>query len=168
MPDGTPVGRISAVGTAGTVAVTILTAVAGGLAGDFDSAWYRALRKPRWQPPGAVIGAVWTVLYTLLAISGSLLWRRPQARRDHLLVGLFGLQYLLNAAFTPLLTKRRSIGLATLDSGLLALTVAILISRVQRVRRSAAVLLLPYALWASFATVLSARLRQLNPSHPSR
>ena len=27
------------------------TAVIGGVAADPGSAWYRSLRKPRWQPP---------------------------------------------------------------------------------------------------------------------
>src|SRR3954452_6397422 len=47
------------------------TAAVGGLATApaVDSRWYRRLNKPPWQPPGAVFGPAWTVLYALLAAS---------------------------------------------------------------------------------------------------
>ncbi|MEV6837267.1 TspO/MBR family protein [Streptomyces sp. NPDC051133] len=51
---------------AATAAVAA-TAVAGSQAVDPDSAWYKALRKPRWQPPSWAFGAVWTRLYASIA-----------------------------------------------------------------------------------------------------
>ena len=44
---------------AGSVLAVAATAVAGGLATDPDSAYYRNLRKPSWQPPPPVYGLVW-------------------------------------------------------------------------------------------------------------
>src|SRR5579859_1525687 len=99
--------------------VTALTAAAGGAAGDFTSAWYKALRKPTWQPSGAAIGAVWTVLYVLTATSAGLLWRRRDRRHVPSIAVLFGVQYVLNVAFTPLFTRKRDLTLATVDCALL-------------------------------------------------
>ena len=149
-------------GTAAIVAVTAGTAVAGGLSGDFDSAWYLHLRKPAWQPPGQVIGAVWSVLYTLTAIAASLLWRRRGQVRGNRLLWLFALQYGLNAAFTPVFTRVHALKLATLDSAMLAFVVATMAVLAWPVRRLAAVLLVPYVLWTAFATMLSWRLQRLN------
>lgn len=143
----------------GVAAVTAGVAAAGSAAGDFDSSWYRRLKKPAWQPGGATIGAVWTGLYALTAVSGSML---AGGRRRGLLTGLFALQYVLNAAFTPLLTRRRSLVLATADSAALFATVTALVVAAWPVRRTAAMLLVPYAAWTAFATYLSATLVRLN------
>jgi tryptophan-rich sensory protein len=149
-------------GTAAIVAATAGTAIAGGLAGDFESVWYQQLRKPAWQPSGQVIGAVWSVLYALIAVAGALLWRR----RDHVtggkLMWLFALQFGLNAAFTPIFTRFHALKLAVLVCGLLSLVVATLAVLAWPVRRLAAVLLVPYALWTAFATLLSWRIQRLN------
>ncbi len=157
-----PGSRVTALLTGvGIAVVTVGVAAAGSAAGDFDSRWYRRLRKPGWQPGGATIGAVWTVLYALTGASAYILARGPRRRRG-LLGGLFVLQYALNAAFTPLLTRRRDLTLATADSAALLATVSALTVAAWPVRRSAAVLLLPYVTWTAFATYLSAALVRLN------
>jgi translocator protein len=154
--------RANLAGVVGAAALMAAVAAAGGASGDFRSDWYMRLRKPRWQPPGAAIGAVWSVLYTLTAISGGLLWARRRDPRARPLLGLFVIQALLNAAFTPLLTRARSPELAAADSAALGLTVAALTAVAWPVRRSAAVLLLPYVAWTGFATFLSYRIVTLN------
>ncbi len=154
--------QVDWLGTATIAAVTLATAAAGARSGDFHSAWYRRLRKPAWQPSGAVIGAIWTVLYTLTATAAGLLWWRRRAVDSRGIWALLALQYALNVAYTPVFTRLRALRLATLDAGLLSLTVSALILLVWPVRRIAALLLVPYSLWAGFATLLSLRLWHLN------
>lgn len=144
------------------LAATTATALAGSLAGDFQSVWYRRLRKPSWQPSGAVIGAVWSVLYALTAASGILVGPRLRGRRGGLIAALLGSQYLLNFLYTPLLTRRRNLRLATLDSAALFATVGALTVATWRERRLSAALLLPYVAWTAFATVLSGTLSKRN------
>ena len=141
---------------------TLAVAVAGGITADFRSAWYRALRKPAWQPSGRVIGGVWTILYPSIALAGVLLWRTPAARRDRGLLALFGLQWALNVLYTPLLTRRRSLALAALDCGALAAAVWLLVGKAFPIRPLAGALLAPYALWTTFATALSLALLRRN------
>lgn len=154
--------RTDLLGIAMIAAVTLITAGAGRLSGDFRSAWYQQLRKPAWQPSGTVIGTVWSVLYTLTALSASLLWWHRQQGQSSRLWWLLTGQYGANVAFTPLFTRLHALKLATLDSAVLTLAVAALVRAAWPIRRPAALLLLPYALWAAFATVLSWRLWQLN------
>ena len=53
--------------------------------------WYTTLEEPSWRPPNAAFGPVWTVLYTLMAITAWLVWRwttnssgrRSRARSRH-------------------------------------------------------------------------------------
>jgi benzodiazapine receptor len=154
--------RTDLVGTAALVAVTLTTAIVGSLTGDFRSAWYQQLRKPAWQPSGAVIGAVWSILYALTALSASLLWWRRNHAKTRVLWWLLALQYGFNVAFTPLFTRLHALRLAALDSALLTLSVTTLALLAWPIRRLAALLLVPYVLWTAFATVLSWRLWQLN------
>lgn len=160
---GSPVStRRTILSATALAAMSAGVAVVGARTGDFESRWYRRLRKPAWQPSGRTISVVWTTLYTLTALSGSLVAARPRVRRGPLIAGLFGLQYVLNAAFTPIFTRRRDLALATADSALLLATVSALTAIVWPVRRLSAALLLPYVAWTAFATYLSARILRLN------
>jgi tryptophan-rich sensory protein len=150
------------IGTAAICGAVAATAALGSLSGDFESAWYRQLRKPEWQPSRRVIGAVWSVLYTLTATAGILLWRRRSRVHGDKLLWLFALQLGLNAAFTPILTRLRALKLATAICGMLSLVVATLAVLAWPVRRLVAVLLVPYVLWTAFATLLSWRIQRLN------
>ena len=54
-----------------TALAVTATAVAGGLATDPQSPWYRSLRTPPWQPPPPAYGLVWTPLYADLAVTSA-------------------------------------------------------------------------------------------------
>ena len=143
--------------TAGAVAAT---AAIGGVAADPGSAWYRSLRKPRWQPPPPAYALVWTPLYVTIAYAGA-----RALTRDHsqLASGLI-LDLALNAAWTPLFFRARRPRAALAEIACLNITNVLLIRQTWRADRTAAVLLLPYAGWTVFATALNAEIVRLNPS----
>lgn len=62
------------------VGAVLAAAIAGSRhspANSRDAAWYMRLDKPRFRPPGPVIGAAWTALDVLLAYAGSRLLAAP-------------------------------------------------------------------------------------------
>lgn len=153
--------RKNVYGIAGAIALTAAVAVVGGAGGDFRSQWYQRLRKPSWQPSGATIGTVWSILYTGIAVAGSVLWvRRSSAGRE--LAPLFVAQSVLNAAWTPVFTRARRLDLATADCAALTAVNAGLVTSAWRTSRLAGLLLLPYLAWTAFATFLSWTLYRLN------
>jgi len=103
--------RRDVLGVLAVVGLTTAVAVVGGAAGDFGSRWYAELRKPAWQPSGATIGTVWSVLYVSIAAAGSMLWLRRR-RAGPELATLFVTQSLLNAAWTLLFTRAKRPDLA--------------------------------------------------------
>lgn len=136
---------------------TVLVAAIGGAASApaVDSAWYRRLDKPPWQPPGAVFGPVWTVLYGLLAGSMIAAWRRSDERRRPRLAIILGSNLALNLAWTLIFFRGRNPLAAGVEIIALEATCLALIAEVRPVSRTASLALVPYALWVAFATALT-------------
>jgi len=126
--------------------------------------WYASLEKPFFNPPNWVFGPVWTTLYTLMGISAFLVWRKGiRDRQVKVALGIFVAQLILNSLWSIVFFGLHSLlgGLAVI----LPLWVAILLSIITfyRISKTAGVLLIPYILWVSFATLLNFSLWQLNP-----
>ena len=147
-------GRIALAG-AGWAAAVVAVAVVGGLATDTTSDWYRQLDRPSWQPPGAVFGPVWTVLYVLIAVAATLAHRDVRGPRRRPVLALFAANLVLNVAWTWIFFQ----GHAPVAAGveivvLLAMTVT-LIALVRPFNRVAAAAPSPYAAWVALATALT-------------
>jgi translocator protein len=120
-----------------------------------NSRWYRRLDKPSWQPPGAVFGPVWTVIYALIAASMFTVRRSGDDDAQRPLFVLFGTNLALNLAWTLIFFRGRSPLAAGVEILALQGTTVALVVRAWPVSRLAALLLLPYALWLAFATALT-------------
>lgn len=156
-----------------TAAATAATAVAGGVATDPDGAWYRRLRKPKWQPPAIAFPVVWTALYADLAVSSAValdssggedgvgsktMKRELTAYRSALAANL-----VLNAAWSWLFWRARRPWVAAAECAVLTASSADLVRRTYILNRGAGVALAPYAAWCGFATALSTAVAGLNP-----
>ena len=134
--------------------------------------WYKQLDKPRWRPPDRLFAPVWTVLYASIALSGWLVWLEAGIAGAALPLGVYVVQLLLNAAWTPIFFGRHRTGLALVE--ILVLWAAILATIVlfQPVSAGAALLLFPYLVWVSFASALNFsiwwrnRKRAVSPGTP--
>lgn len=127
-------------------------------------AWFEALRKPSFNPPGAVFGPVWTLLYLLMAIAAWLVVKQTSAPRQQrrTAMGLMGLQLFLNALWSPLFFGLHSPGWAFVDICLLWLAIVVTIKAFAAIRPAAAWMLAPYVLWVSFALVLNGTIWMMN------
>lgn len=134
---------------------------------DATTSWYGDLRKPRWNPPSWLFGPVWTVLYILIAVAGTLLWRRRDDRGARAAIALWGLQMTLNHAWTPLFFGWRRLGLAAVEVVALWAAIVGTIAAARRVSSRAALLLVPYLAWVTFAAALNVRIWALNRHTPA-
>jgi translocator protein len=135
-------------------AAIVAVALLGGLATDTSSSWYRGLDRPSWQPPGAVFGPVWTVLYALIAFAWWRAWERLERRRG-LVMSLFALNAVLNVGWTWIFFQAEAPIAAGLEIVVLLATIVALIALLWPTLRAAALALLPYLAWVGFATVLT-------------
>ncbi|MDP3071263.1 MAG: TspO/MBR family protein [Opitutaceae bacterium] len=125
--------------------------------------WYAALHKPAWNPPAWVFAPAWTFLYATMAVAAWLVWREGGWRAQGRALGMFVLQWVLNALWTPLFFGLHRPGLALIDILALWLVLALTLVAFWRVRRAAGVLLLPYLAWVTFATALNFTIWRMNP-----
>lgn len=122
-------------------------------------ATYGSFVQPSFAPPAWLFGPVWTVLYIMIAVVG---WRLYEAAADSVEMRLWWAQLALNFLWTPVffMLGSRALALAVILA-LLALII-VLIRRLWPQDRTGALLLVPYALWVAFATVLNAAIVRLN------
>lgn len=147
--------RRSPLAPVGIALAVVLIAAVGGLATDTTSTWYEQLDRPSFQPPGAVFGPVWTVLYIALGLSTWLAWRTVTGERRPLILGLFAANYVLNVLWTLIFFQLHAPTAAGIEIlGLLG-TILALIGLLWSRHRAAAWLLVPYAAWVTFASVLT-------------
>jgi benzodiazapine receptor len=142
-------------------------AAAGARAVDPDSAWYRVLAKPSWQPPPRAFGMIWTPLYASITWAGGHAVRRAGGRQRNALIASLAANLILNAAWNWMFFGLRSPRAGLAGTVLLDISNAGLIRRAACTDPGAAAALVPYALWCGFATVLNADIVRRNISRSS-
>lgn len=142
--------------------VAVVVALAGGLL-TTTGPWYHALRRPSWKPPDWAFGPVWTTIFTLTAISGVMAWNADSglASRTALVV-TYGINAVLNIAWSGLFFRMRRPDWALLEVVFLWVSIAALILVTARVSGLAATLLLPYLVWVGIAACLNRAIVRLN------
>jgi tryptophan-rich sensory protein len=149
------------VGLAAFVGINVAVSALGGwVTSSSVGTWYQGLAKPAFNPPDWVFAPVWSALYLMIAVAGWRAWRRGGVARPALLV--YAVQLALNLSWSFVFFGARLIGPALLV--IAALLVAILVNAMLfwRLDRPAGALLVPYAAWVAFATVLTFALWRLN------
>ena len=140
----------------------VVLAVLGAWLTKLDS-WYRNLRKPAWQPPDWLFGPAWTVIYALTATAATLAWDAADTGAERRLVLiLFAINVVLNAGWSWFFFIRKRPDWALAEVACLWLSIVALVVGIWPLSQTAALLLLPYLAWVSFASFLNATIVQLN------
>lgn len=143
----------------------ILACFSAALPGAYfrPGAWYEGIAKPSWRPPNWVFGPAWAVLFTTIAISGWMIWRKSGEADVTLAFVIFGIQLLLNAAWSWFYFGLRRIDLAMIEISLLWVSILATILVFYPIDPNAGLLLIPYLGWVSFASLLNFSTWRLNP-----
>ena len=157
-------------GLAAWVVGTFAAAAAGTIASSGSREFYGTLERSQGAPSGSVFGPVWTVLYLMMAIAAWLVWRKRTAagsaaaasRRTGL--ALYVAQLVLNALWTWIFFGLRNGAWAFGEIILLWVAILATMMLFARVRTRAALLLLPYIAWVTFAAALPWDVWRRNPT----
>lgn len=125
--------------------------------------WYQTLIKPEWAPPPWIFGPVWSVLYTIIAISfGYVTYLYFKGQIPFLVLLPFILNLVFNFAFTPLQFGFQNNILAAIDIILVLGTLIWALYAIYQYVPMVTYVNIPYVLWVSFATVLQVTITYLN------
>lgn len=125
--------------------------------------WYRGLTQPSWAPPDAAYGIAWTAIYAFTAIAGVTAWiATPRSSEREWLIGLFCLNGFLNILWSYLFFRFHRPDWALVEVVALWLSVLALLLLFRRRSVGAAVLMLPYLFWVTFAGYLNLTIVRLN------
>jgi tryptophan-rich sensory protein len=125
------------------------------------AAWYAALRKPSFTPPGLVFGLAWTGLDALLGYAGYRLLSAPGSPKRRVALGAWALNLAGVAGFSWVLFGRKRLDEAFgVTAGMVATAAASGTAWV--VDRRAGTACLPLLGWVIFASVLQEEVWRRN------
>ncbi len=152
-----------AAGFIGWQLLSFAAAVVGGIASADAPEFYRQLVRPDWAPPPQAFAPVWTILFALMGAAAWLVWTRQSDGRTRTALGLFVVQLGFNALWSWIFFVWRSGAWAFVEAFVLWLLVASTAVAFWRVQKWAAVLLIPYLAWVTYALCLTYAIWQRNP-----
>jgi tryptophan-rich sensory protein len=145
------------------IAVSIAAATAGSLTEMSVHHWYLRLAKPAWTPPAPLFGPIWTVLYAAMALAAYLVYKKagdwPHAQKP---LTFWGIQLILNALWPGFFFALRNPRLGSIEIVILLAFVVATTREFFKRDRAAGLLMIPYCLWISYATLLTLTIWHMN------
>ncbi|RJU85555.1 MAG: tryptophan-rich sensory protein [Candidatus Poseidoniales archaeon] len=116
----------------------------------FDSEY-----EPFFQPPGWIIGPIWTILYTSIAISFYItLSRRSELEYRYPIIVLFITQLALNLAWSDVFNSANYLLSLTMLVFMIIFTI-IYAYLIYKPIKLASIIVWPYIAWITFAAVIN-------------
>lgn len=141
----------------GIEAIGFLSSV---IAGDIP-AEYALLVKPALSPPDWVFGVVWTLLYAMMGFAAFLVYRENTIASEKAMT-YFIIQLALNFSWSIIFFRFKAFWLAFIIIVLMDIIVAYTISLFSKIRKTSAILMIPYLVWILFASYLNFAIATLN------
>jgi tryptophan-rich sensory protein len=146
------------------IAIELLGGASGWLSNSgYGNPWFDALVKPSFMPPGWLFGVVWPILHALLGVALGISRAEPHSPERRYALVWFGIQMVLNFAWSPLFFAAHDIALAKIVIFVMAVCAAAAAVLFFRLSKVAGLLLVPYIAWLVFAATLNASIERLNP-----
>jgi tryptophan-rich sensory protein len=152
----------------GKLLLSILTCLLAGAIGSMATvnaipSWYNTIVKPDFNPPNWIFAPVWTILYILMGIAFYYIWTNSKKNKFARAAAiLFLIHLVFNALWSVVFFGMHNPLLGLFVIGVLWFMIVAIIFMFDRIKRTAALLLIPYLLWVSFATILNYAIVILN------
>lgn len=118
-------------------------------------AWFATIQRPAFSPPPYLIGIMRFIIYTLMGVALGLILITPDVRGlKKPVVILFFVQLLINFLWSVVFFQLHWLWITVFWTILLIVLVVALMAGFWRIRRMAAILLVPYLCWLVFVAYL--------------
>ncbi len=128
-----------------------------------DIKWFNRQKRPKWLTFEGLIPLIWTVIFICGAWSAYAIWESEASHGLRIILAMsYGILEILILAYTPVMTRMKSlvvgtvVGLAGWLWGL-GLTIA-----VAPVSLTAMVLLIPFLVWSAIGAFITWEMAKLN------
>lgn len=121
--------------------------------------WYNFLNKPSFGLPNWLFGPVWTILYFLMGVSLYWIWVKKNTGNA---LKLFIFHLILNASWSVAFFGLHNILLSLINIIVLWILILIVMIKFYKIEKKASLILIPYLIWVSFATILNYNIWLLN------
>ncbi|MGD9388093.1 MAG: tryptophan-rich sensory protein [Gammaproteobacteria bacterium] len=132
-----------------------IIAAIGAIASVNAPEFYGRLMQPTWAPPAWLFGPVWTTLFTMMGVASWLVWRSAPLEATRGTLGLYIVHLGFNALWSWLFFAWNLGFWAFVELLLLWVLIVAVILSFWRFSRAAALLLVPYLGWVTFAGALN-------------
>lgn len=128
-----------------------------------DSWFAVELIKPAWQPPNFLFGPVWTTLYILMGLAAGYIFAQGWEKKEvKIATVVFLIQLGLNVLWSYMFFGWHLLLGATIEIIVLWVMICVTMYLFYKIKPVAAYLLIPYILWVTFATALTATIWLIN------
>ena len=124
--------------------------------------WYKNLKKAPWTPKPSVFGAVWSILYIIMAIALYLVWTNKKCYPYCSAIKIFFIQLLLNLIWTTIFFRFKMPILALIDLVAIIVAAGYTYKEFIAIDKTAGNLLIPYLAWLWIAFTLNAYVVVMN------
>lgn len=124
-------------------------------------AWYRDLDKPVWTPPDLLFPIIWAVLYVLMSLAAARVATQPD---NDLALGLWSMQITISTLWSAVFFGLHRIRAGAVVIALLWIAVLGTTLAFATHDTLAALMMVPYLAWGSFALALNVSVLRRNPS----
>ncbi len=146
------------------IVISFIPGVLGQLAtGPAVPDWYATINRPPMAPPNWIFGPVWTLLYISMGVAAGLVWNRGIGdNRVKFAITVFVIQLALNGLWSFIFFSWHLLHVAFIEIVILWVFILFTIIKFYALSKPAGLLLVPYLLWVSFASVLNFNFWWLN------
>ncbi|MEM5812410.1 MAG: TspO/MBR family protein [Candidatus Aenigmatarchaeota archaeon] len=140
--------------------ISVLIPLSVGFLGSFFTSssvesWYLTLNKPEFNPPNWLFAPVWTFLFILMGVSFYLVWKIDFGGKRNSLIGIYSFQLSLNLLWSLLFFGIRNPFFALVEIIFLWFAIMMNVLVFYKASKNSGLLLIPYLMWVSFASVLN-------------
>ena len=148
------------------ISFLLITFVAAFIGSSFTApnivSWYSTLIKPSFAPPNWLFAPAWTILYILMAVAAFLIWQSRNNSQAKCALTFYFFQLALNSLWSIVFFGLHNPQLAFFEILVLWVLILITLLKFYKIQRTAGLLLIPYLLWVSFASILNLFVWLLN------